>query len=142
MFLGEYDHTIDDKGRLTVPARFRAELAEGLVVTRGIDRCLLIYPIKEWYRLFERVTALPLNDRRARAIRRRLLSAASDVAPDSQGRVLIPPRLRTYASLSGDVIVAGNGTYIEVWNPQMWEGEREQVEGANLDMEELGPLDI
>jgi len=142
MFLGEYDHTIDDKGRLTVPARFRAELAEGLVVTRGMDRCLLIYPIQEWYRLFERVTALPLNDRRARAIRRRLLSAASDVAPDSQGRVLIPPRLRTYASLSGDVIVAGNGTYIEVWNPQMWEGEREQVEGANLDMEELGPLGI
>jgi len=142
MFLGEYDHTIDYKGRLTVPAKFRAELAEGLVVTRGIDRCLLIYPQEEWNRLYERVAALPLTDRRARAFRRRFFSAASDVTPDSQGRVLIPPRLRQFASLDGDVVVAGAGSYIEVWNPAQWAGEREHSEGTDFEVEELRPLDI
>jgi MraZ protein len=142
MFLGEYEHTIDDKGRLTVPSKFRDELAGGLVVTRGIDRCLLIYPIAEWMRLFERVSALPLNDRRVRAFRRRFFSAASDATPDNQGRVLIPPRLREYAGLNGNVIVAGAGAYVEVWNPEQWAGERTYAEQADFDLEELKPIEI
>lgn len=142
MFLGEYDHTIDDKGRLTVPAKFREELADGLVVTRGLDQCLLIYPAAEWYRLYERVSALSLTDRRARAFRRRFFSAASDAIPDNQGRVVIPPRLREYAALNGNVVVTGAGNYIEVWSPENWEGEREHSDAANFDLEELRPLDI
>lgn len=142
MFLGEYVHSIDEKGRLTVPARFRAELDAGLVVTRGIDRCLAIYPMEEWRRLAEEVSALPMTDRRARAFRRLVFANASDAIPDKQGRVLIPPHLREYANLGTDVIVIGLDTYIEVWNPDAWHGERERVEGCDGNIEEWEALGI
>ena len=127
MFLGAFTHTIDEKGRLTVPAKFRADLAAGLVVTRGIDRCLAIYPMEEWERLAGQVSALPVTDRLARAFRRLVFADAADAIPDKQGRVLIPPRLRDYASLDGEVIVTGLNTYIEVWNPDAWDDERGRV---------------
>lgn len=142
MFLGEFVHTIDDKGRLTIPARFRADLAEGLVVTRGIDRCLVIYPLEEWKQLAEQVSALPMTDRRARAFRRLVFANASDAVPDKQGRVLIPPRLREYASLDSEAIVTGLNTYIEVWGPELWGEEREHVEGYEADIEGWEALGI
>jgi MraZ protein len=142
MFLGEFIHTIDEKGRLTVPAKFRADLAAGLVVTRGIDRCLAIYPMGAWERLAERVSALPLTDRRARAFRRLVFANASDAIPDKQGRVLIPPRLREYAGLDSEVIVTGLDTYIEVWSVDAWNQERERVEGDEADVEEWAALGI
>jgi len=142
MFLGEFIHAIDEKGRLTIPAKFRADLAAGLVVTRGIDRCLAIYPLEEWNRLAERVSALPLMDRRARALRRLVFANASDAVPDRQGRVLIPPRLREYASLDSEIIVTGLNTYIEVWNTEGWAEERERVEGDDVDAEEWAALGI
>jgi MraZ protein len=142
MFLGEFVHTIDEKGRLTIPAKFRADLASGLVVTRGIDRCLAIYPLEEWERLAGRVSALPMTDRRARAFRRLVFANASDAVPDKQGRMLIPPRLREYASLDGEVVVTGLDTYIEVWNLDAWAGERERVEGDGADVEEWAVLGI
>lgn len=142
MFLGEFVHTIDEKGRLTVPAKFRDDLDSGLVVTRGIDRCLAIYPMKEWERLAEQVSALPMTDRRARAFRRLVFAAASDAIPDKQGRVLIPPRLREYAGLDSEVVVTGLDTYIEVWNPDSWGREREYVEGDDGDVEEWAVLGI
>lgn len=142
MFLGEYVHTIDEKGRLTIPARFRADLTAGLVVTCGIDRCLVIYPVEEWDRLAEKVSALPMTDRRARAFRRLVFSNASDVVPDKQGRVLIPPRLREYGNLDGEVVVTGLNTYIEVWNPDSWGEERGRVEGFGADVEEWAALGI
>ena len=142
MFLGEFIHTIDEKGRLTVPAKFRADLAVGLVVTRGIDRCLAIYPMGEWERLAERVSALPLTDRRARAFRRLVFANASDAIPDRQGRVLIPPRLREYAGLDSEVIVTGLNTYIEVWGVDAWNQERGRVEGDEADVEEWAALGI
>lgn len=142
MFLGEYVHTIDEKGRLAVPARFRAGLAGGLVITRGLDRCLAIYPIEEWKRLAEQVSALPMTDRRARAFRRLVFANASDVIPDRQGRILIPPRLREYAGLDGEVVITGIDTYIEVWNPQAWSEERERVEGFGSNDEEWAALGI
>ena len=140
MFLGEFVHTIDEKGRLTIPAKFRADLASGLVVTRGIDRCLAIYPLEEWERLAGRVSALPMTDRRARAFRRLVFANASDAVPDKQGRMLIPPRLREYASLGGEAVVTGLDTYIEVWNLDAWAGER--VEGDDADIEEWSVLGI
>ncbi len=142
MFLGEFAHTVDDKGRLTVPAKFRAELESGLVVTRGIDRCLAIYPLEEWNRLAERVSGLPMTDRRARAFRRLVFANASDAAPDKQGRVLIPPGLREYAGIDGDVVVTGLNTYIEVWNTDAWDEERERVEGDDEGIEEWAVLGI
>ena len=142
MFLGEFVHTIDEKGRLTVPAKFRDDLAGGLVVTRGIDPCLAIYPMEEWERLSEQVSALPMTDRRARAFRRLVFAAASDAIPDKQGRVLIPPRLREYAGLDSEVVVTGLDTYVEVWNPDSWGEEREYVEGDNGDIEEWAVLGI
>jgi len=142
MFLGEFVHTIDEKGRLIIPARFRADLAAGLVITRGIDRCLAIYPMGEWERLAKQVSALPMTDRRARAFRRLVFANASDAIPDKQGRVLIPPRLREYANLDGEVIVTGLNTYIEMWSSDGWSEERERVEGDGVNIEEWAALGI
>lgn len=142
MFLGEFTHTIDEKGRLIIPARFRADLAEGLVVTRGLDRCLVIYPMEEWNKLAEQASALPMTDRRARAFSRLLFANASDATPDKQGRVLIPPRLREYANLNGEAIVIGINAYIEVWNRDSWTEERERVEGYDVNIEEWAGLGI
>lgn len=134
MFLGQFTHNIDDKGRLTIPARFRPELAAGLVVTRGIDRCLAIYPMAEWERLAGKVDALPLTDRYARAFRRLVFANASDAIPDKQGRVVVPPNLRELVGLSGEVVITGLNTYMEVWNPEEWEMECQQVEGDDADV--------
>jgi MraZ protein len=142
MFLGEFAHTIDEKGRLTIPAKFRADLTAGLVVTRGIDLCLEIYPMEEWNKLAEKVSGLPVTDRHARAFRRFVFANASDAALDKQGRVLIPPRLREYASLDGDVVVTGLDTHIEVWNPSAWGEERGRVEGYDADVEGWAVLGI
>ena len=142
MFLGEFVHTIDEKGRLTIPARFRDDLEGGLVVTCGIDRCLAVYPMKAWKRLAKKVSALPMTDRRARAFRRLVFANASDFIPDKQGRVLIPPRLREYAGLDGEVVVTGLDTYIELWNSDSWGEERGRVEGDDADVETWAALGI
>jgi len=142
MFLGEFVHTIDEKGRLTVPAKFRDGLATGLVVTRGIDRCLAIYSLEEWEQLAEKVSALPMTDRGARAFRRLVFAGASDAIPDKQGRVLIPPGLREYAGLNGEVIIIGLNTYVEVWSPDAWGEEREHVERNDGNVEEWAALGI
>ncbi|HHN94254.1 MAG TPA: transcriptional regulator MraZ [Anaerolineae bacterium] len=130
MFLGEFVHVLDDKGRLTIPAKFRAGLSDGLVITRGIDRCLVIYPLDEWNRLAAQVSALPLTNRSARAFRRLVFAGAHYATPenDKQGRVLIPSRLREYANLRDEVVIAGLNNYIEIWNPEAWAQEREQIE--------------
>ena len=142
MFLGEFVHTIDDKGRVTIPARFRDELASGLVVTRGLDRCLAVYPMNEWEKLAGQVSALPIGDRRARAFRRLVFANASDAVPDKLGRVLIPPRLREYAGLDSEIVITGLNNYIEMWNPDSWAKECDSVEGAETDVEEWAVLGI
>ncbi len=142
MFLGEFVHVLDNKGRLTIPAKFRAELDTTLVVTRGLDRCLAVYPIDEWNQLAQRASDLPMTNRQARALRRLLFANASDVSPDGQGRILIPPNLRTYADLDGEVVVVGIDRYIELWNPEDWEGERDHLEGDGLDIDAFAALGI
>jgi MraZ protein len=142
MFLGEFSHTIDEKGRLTIPAKFRSDLTDGLVITRGIDRCLALYPMAEWQQLADRVSDLPVTDRTARAFRRLVFAAASHVVPDGQGRVLIPPRLRDYAQLDGEVIVTGLDNYVEIWNPSLWDDERDHVEGDGVDVDGWAILGI
>jgi len=133
MFLGEFSHTIDDKGRLTLPSKFRALLAGGCVVTRGIDQCLFVFPLDEWQNLAQKVSSLPLGDAQAREFRRLLFSGASDDVPDKQGRVLIPQYLREYAGLNGEVVVAGLYTHIEIWSPSAWSEARKGFESGALD---------
>ena len=128
MFLGEYNYTIDDKGRLTIPAKFRQPLMSGLVVTRGLDRNLAIYPLDEWRKLVQKIDQLPHGDPAARTLRRLIYSGASDAEPDSQGRVNIPAYLLEYSRISKDVTVVGLNTYIELWSPEEWQSVREVLE--------------
>ena len=120
MFLGRYAHNLDAKGRLAIPARFREALAEGMVLTRGIDRCLALYPMAAWRPLAEKVAALPITDADARNFRRLVFAEASDLTLDSQGRVLIPPDLRRYAELEREALVVGVDSSIEIWSPARW----------------------
>lgn len=128
MFLGRHSHSIDDKGRLALPARFREELGAGVVVTRGFDACLLVYPIAAWQPLAERVSALSVGDPDARVLRRMLFAHASDLQPDRQGRILLPADLRTWSGLEREAVVAGMHDYIEIWTPAGWEAQDAIVE--------------
>jgi MraZ protein len=121
MFLGRHHHSLDAKGRLAIPARFRDELAGGVVLTRGIDRCLSLYPLAEWEPLAAKVNALPLSDPDARAFRRLVFSEAVDLALDGQGRILLPPELRGYAGIEREVVVIGVNAYLEIWSPEQWD---------------------
>jgi MraZ protein len=122
VFLGEYTHSLDSKGRLTIPAKFRDQLVPGLVVTRNPNGgCLLLMPLDEWERVSARVSALPLTDHRSSLLRRALFSAAEDFRIDKQGRILISQRLREFADIKSEVVLAGMNTYLELWNPQKWD---------------------
>lgn len=126
MFVGEYTHTIDDKGRLAIPAKMRRELEEGAVVTRGIDTCLSVYPKKEWTKLAEKIAALPLADPKARSFSRLMLAGAMDVEFDKQGRILLPNYLREYGGLKNEVVVAGVYDRMELWDKKTWETYKSQ----------------
>ncbi len=128
MFLGEYLHTIDNKGRLTIPAKYRGKLAAGLVVTRGFDRNLMIFSMDGWLELTKKTASQPLSDRKARTFRRRLFSGAADLTPDRQGRILLPLNLREFAGLNGEAIISGMNSYLEVWSQDEWQNIREDIE--------------
>ncbi|MBO8142083.1 MAG: division/cell wall cluster transcriptional repressor MraZ [Firmicutes bacterium] len=122
MFLGEFQHALDDKGRLTIPARFREGLGQRFVVTRGLDGCLFVYPQAEWQVLESRLKALPLTRGDARAFVRFLFSGACECELDRQGRVMLPPPLREYAGLEKDVVVIGVSNRVEIWAAARWAG--------------------
>ena len=120
-FLGTYTPRLDDKGRLILPAKFRPQLADGLVMTRGQERCLYVFPAEEFARFHERASLAPVSDKRARDYLRVLLSGAHDDVPDRQGRLSIPATLRSYAGLGRDVAVIGTGRRAEIWDVTAWE---------------------
>jgi MraZ protein len=120
MFLGEYEHTIDDKGRLTIPAKFRDELQGGVVITRGLDRCLWAYPRSEWEEVAEKIGKMPTTNPSARDFARFMFSSAFDSIPDRQGRVIIPQNLRQYAEIGTDTVIIGVMNRLEIWNPARW----------------------
>lgn len=140
MFLGEFQHTLDDKGRVILPARFRERLSTGLVVTRGMDRCLDVWPRSAYEKRVEETRALPREHRRARWHRRLLTSGAHDDVPDSQGRIVIPTRLRDYAGLDRDLVVCGNDDKVEIWDAAAWAEELELAEADFADLDE--PLEF
>lgn len=120
VFLGRFAHNLDGKGRLAIPARFREALAGEVILTRGIDRCLALYPLAAWRPLAEKVAALPLTDADARNFRRMVFAEAADLSLDSQGRILIPADLRRYAGIEREALVVGVDTSIEIWSPERW----------------------
>lgn len=120
MFLGTYEPRLDEKGRLILPAKWREELSEGLVLTRGQERCLYLFPMREFERLHDQLRQAPVTHKQARDYLRVFLSGATDEVPDKQGRVTIPAILRRYASLERDVAVIGAGSRLEVWDAQAW----------------------
>ncbi len=121
MFLGRHVHNLDAKGRLAIPSRFRDELAAGVVLTRGIDRCLTLYPMAAWLPLAERVSALPMSDPDARTFRRLVFAEAVNLDLDAQGRILLPPELRAYAGVDREAVVIGVNTHLEIWSPERWD---------------------
>ena len=120
MFIGEYHHTLDEKGRMSVPVKFRASLAEGAVVTRGLDRSLFLYPKSEWQTLAEKLASLPFGQADTRAFARLMLAGAMEVEVDKSGRVLLPEYLREYAALDKSVVVAGLYNRLEIWDETTW----------------------
>ncbi|WP_043497531.1 division/cell wall cluster transcriptional repressor MraZ [Georgenia sp. SUBG003] len=121
MFLGTHAPRLDDKGRLILPAKFREQLAPGIVLTRGQERCLYAFPMREFEEMHARLRQAPVTSKQARDYLRVFLSGAADEVPDKQGRVTIPPALRKYAGLTRDLAVIGAGTRIEIWDAAAWE---------------------
>src|SRR5688572_18762750 len=128
MFIGEYQHTIDDKGRIAFPVKFRKDLSKGAVVTRGIDTCLSIYTLEEWQKLATQVAALPMSQANARAFSRLMLSGAMDMVPDAQGRITVPEYLRQYAAMDKEVVLVGLYTRLELWSKTNWERYKAETE--------------
>jgi len=121
MFLGRFAHNLDTKGRLAVPARFRASLEDGVVVTRGMDRCVAAYPMPVWEELAAKTAALPMTDPNARQFRRMVFAEAANLTLDGQGRIMLPAELRAYAGIEREAVVIGVHTSFEIWSPSEWE---------------------
>lgn len=120
MFIGEYQHNLDDKGRLAVPAKFRTLLEQGAVVTKGLDNCLFLYPKDKWEKIAQKFANLPISQAKARAFSRHMLAGAMNVEFDSQGRITLPEYLRKFANLNKKTIIAGLFDRLEIWNEEDW----------------------
>ncbi len=136
MFIGEYQHSLDDKGRLQVPVKFRSDLKSGAVVTRGLDSCLFLYTKKSWTELAKRLAGLPIAKAKTRAFARLMLAGAMDVEIDSQGRILLPDYLRKYAGLKRQVVVAGLYNRLELWDEVKWSNYKKVTEKDSGDIAE------
>lgn len=143
MFIGEYSHTIDEKGRLAVPSKFREELVRGAVVTRGLDNCLFVYTFEEWQKLAEKLAALPISQANTRAFARLMLAGAMDVEMDKQGRIVLPEYLRKFAKMKKKVVVAGLYSRLEIWDEAAWTTYKAGTEKESGDIAEaLGELGV
>lgn len=134
MFMGEYNHTIDAKGRLIVPAKFREILGDNFIVTKGLDGSLFVYPNDEWTRFEEKLKSLPLTNKNARQFTRFFLAGAAACEVDKQGRILLPQVLREFASLEKDVVLVGVASRIEIWSRERWDESMNTYDG---DMDEV-----
>lgn len=143
MFIGEYRHSIDDKGRMAIPAKFRSIFNEGAVVTRGLDNCLFVYSQSEWAKLAEKLVNLPISQKNTRAFARLMLAGAMDVQLDAQGRVVLPQYLREYAKLRKITVIAGLYNRLEVWDEEEWKNYKRDTEKNSTDIaEQLGELGV
>lgn len=122
MFIGEYQHSIDAKGRVIMPSKFRDDLGLRFIVTKGLDNCLFVYSQREWTILEEKLKTLPLTSKEARVFVRFFFSGATECETDKQGRILIPANLREHASLDKDLVIIGVSTRVEIWSKALWDG--------------------
>ncbi len=142
MFLGQFQHALDDKGRLTIPARFRELLDGGAYITQGFDRCLMVMTSAYFAKVYERLTAMNLADPVARLMRRMIFATAYPLEVDKVGRVLVPQNLREFAGLDGDAIVTGQGEYFEVWTPAAWSDQVRQIQDTEANNQRFATLNL
>lgn len=143
MFIGEYKHSIDDKGRLAVPKKFREALGDAPVITRGLDACLFLYTREEWEKIAEKLSTLPISQKNTRAFSRLMLAGAMDVALDKQGRIIIPEYLRDYSKLQKNTIVAGLYNRLEIWDEDSWSEYKHMTEAQSEEIaEQLSELGV
>ncbi len=142
MFLGEYRHGIDAKGRMFLPARYRSFFGTGAVLTRGLEPCLYLFTLPEWRRVAERISQLPLTAPEAREWRRFFFGGAFEVIPDEQGRILIPASLRAYAGLENQAVIVGVHTHLEIWSPLAWQEILERFQNGRIPPEHWMRLEI
>jgi MraZ protein len=143
MFIGEYEYSVDSKGRVAIPAKFRPNLAGGCVVTRGLDDCLFVYPKEEWQKLAKKLARMPISKRNSRAFSRLMLAGAMDLEIDKQGRVVIPKYLRKYSSLGEKAIIAGLYNRLEIWDAGRWQKYKKNAENSSSEIaEQLEDLEI
>ncbi|MCC7118503.1 MAG: division/cell wall cluster transcriptional repressor MraZ [Anaerolineales bacterium] len=143
MFLGSFQHNLDDKGRLMIPARFRDLLAGGAFITQGFDQCLMVMTEAYFTQVYERIEAMNLADPTARLLRRLILSNAYPVEADKVGRILVPQNLRAFLGVeSGELTVAGQGEYFEVWTPALWSKQMAELQNAEANNARFSTLDL
>ena len=142
MFLGQFQHNLDDKGRLMIPARFRELLAAGAFITQGFDKCLMVMTDVYFKEVYDRISAMNLADPMARLLRRLILSNAYPVEADKVGRILVPQNLRQVITLESEAIVAGQGEYFEVWTPAAWNEQMAQLQDLETNDQRFAMLDL
>ena len=142
MFLGQFQHNLDEKGRLMIPARYRELLAAGAFITQGFDKCLMVMTDVYFKQVYERISAMNLADPMARLLRRLILSNAYPVEADKVGRILVPQNLRQVITLESEAIVAGQGEYFEVWTPAAWNEQMAQLQDLETNDQRFAMLDL
>jgi MraZ protein len=142
MFLNQYQHSFDDKGRLTIPAKLRDLPAEGAVVVQGLDRNLMVLPPSVFEIIYNRLMSMSMTDPSARLLRHIILGNALQVIPDGAGRILISSNLREYAGLKNEVVFVGQGDYFEIWSPELWQEQQVQINDAATNAQRFATLDL
>jgi len=142
VFTGEYRHSVDEKGRVAVPSKFRAQLEGGAFVSRWIDACLAIFPKGEWDALAAKVAALPIADASSRTFQRFIFAGAFEIDLDRQGRVVLPASLRSFAALEGEAVIVGSRDHAEIWAPARWDDYRRELESPEALAQYLSGLGI
>jgi len=143
MFLGQFQHNLDDKGRLMIPARYRDLLAAGAFITQGFDRCLMVMTDTYFQDVYARISSMNMADPAARMLRRLILSNAYSVDVDRVGRILVPQNLREFLGInSGELVVAGQGEYFEVWTPEEWQAQMEKLQDVEANEQRFATLDF
>lgn len=142
MFLGQFQHTLDEKGRLTIPARFRELLDGGAYITQGLDQCLVVMTSTSFAQTMADLSAMNMADPNARLLRRVILSNAYPIDMDKAGRMLVPQQLREFAGLNGEAIVAGQGDYFEVWSTSAWNDQMKQIQDTQANNQRFAALNL
>ncbi|MCX6065602.1 MAG: division/cell wall cluster transcriptional repressor MraZ [Chloroflexi bacterium] len=142
MFLGQYQHSLDEKGRLTIPAAFRDALGEGAFISQGFDRNLMVMSSAYFQQVYDRINALSITDSAARMLRRLIFSSAYQVEVDKAGRILLPQNLRQFLTINGEAMLVGQGEYFEIWMPAEWARQMQTLQDAEANAQRFSTLDL